>query len=174
MNSNILKQIRFLAMTAEEFSRIVAQTSGHSMASADFASDAQLLSDVMLSENTLLTRLEQVAVFMNLSIPTITSVPKGNHNPKQITKECRFKRKNTHRLHIPFVDLGLSGDTNPRAAPPEYFVARRYKPIGYSSGGNFALNSTSKTLRTVTSKFQLLNRDLFLIGASIPVRLDAR
>lgn len=86
--SNVLKFIRFLTMSAEEFSRVVAQTSGHSMASSDFASDSQLLSDVMLSENTLLTRLEQVALFMNLSIPGITPVPKGTVRK---LKHCVFK-----------------------------------------------------------------------------------
>ena len=77
--SNILKFVRFLTMSNEEFSRVIAQTSGHSLVTDDLTPEGQLLSDVMLSENTLLTRLEQVAIFMNLAIPGITSLPKGNY-----------------------------------------------------------------------------------------------
>lgn len=72
----MLKYVRLLTMTNEEFSRLIAQTSGHTLAGSELAGDGPLL-DVMLSENSLLTRLEQVAVFMNLAIPGITAIPKG-------------------------------------------------------------------------------------------------
>ncbi|KAK4336852.1 hypothetical protein RND71_043401 [Anisodus tanguticus] len=146
-------------MTQEEFCRVVAQTT--STLSTTFnaglteqmslekqdehfsspSASGQMLG-VMLSDNSLLSKLEQVAIFMNLAIPGITNIPKG-----------------------------LSSEINPRQVPPEYFTVRRFKPVTYSTTGNFVLNSTSK-FRTVNSKFQLLNSDIFIIGASVPIRLD--
>lgn len=63
-------------MSSEEFARIVAHTSSHTPALGELSADSQLL-EVVLSDNTLLTRLEQVAVFMNLAISGITPMPKG-------------------------------------------------------------------------------------------------
>lgn len=147
-------------MTQEEFCRVVAQTTSTISSTLGTGLPGQLslekqdeqlsspsasgqMLGVMLSDNTLLSKLEQVATFMNLAIPGIILVPKG-----------------------------LSPNVNPRQVPPEYFIVRRFKPIAYSTTGNFVLNSTSK-LRTVYSKFQVLNSDIFIIGACIPIRLDA-
>ena len=147
-------------MTNEEFARVCAQTTSTISSTLGAGLPGQLslekqdeqlsspsasgqMLGVLLSDNTLLSKLEQVATFMNLAIPGIVLVPKG-----------------------------LSPNVNPRQVPPEYFVVRRFKPTTYSTTGNFVLNSTSK-LRTVYSKFQVLNSDVFIIGASIPIRLDA-
>lgn len=68
--------------------------------------------------------------------------------------------------------LVLCQETTPRTAPPEYFVVKRYKPTTYATATSLALTGSNKSIRSVSTKFQVMNADLFIIGASIPIRLD--
>lgn len=75
----MLKSIRFLTMTAEEFSRVVSQTT-MSTPSIDEngSSDGKNGIDCGNNLNTpsFLTKNEQIAIFMNLAIPGIVPIPK--------------------------------------------------------------------------------------------------
>lgn len=58
----------------------------------------------------------------------------------------------------------------------EYFTVRRYKPVTYATTTTLAQastgNATNKPVKSVCTKFQVTNSDLFVVGASIPIRLD--
>ena len=59
-------------MSAEEFARVVSQTSN---ATNGDENDHELNTDE--ASASFLTKHEQIAVFMNLAIPAIVSVPRG-------------------------------------------------------------------------------------------------
>lgn len=86
MISNIIKHIRLLTMTQEEFCRAISQTTSTLSNTFGAGSPGQLTLEkqdeqlsspsasgqmlgVLLSDNTLLSKLEQIATFMNLAIP---------------------------------------------------------------------------------------------------------
>lgn len=62
--------------------------------------------------------------------------------------------------------------------PAEYFTVRRYKPVTYATTTTLAQASTgagnaaNKPVKSVCTKLQVNNCDLFIVGASIPIRLD--
>ena len=62
----------------------------------------------------------------------------------------------------------------------EYFTVRRYKPVTYATTTTLAQASTgpgnaaNKPVKSVCTKFQVANSNLFLVGATIPIRLDPR
>ncbi|XP_023234303.1 BTB/POZ domain-containing protein 3-like [Centruroides sculpturatus] len=60
---------------------------------------------------------------------------------------------------------GLSNETNKRLSPPEYFIVVRYKPTSF--------HTPVRPIRAFGSHFVVTNRDIFLVGVSIPVRLDS-
>lgn len=67
---------------------------------------------------------------------------------------------------------GLSHETTPRAAPPEFFIVKRYKPVNYATAASLAAAGNNKSIRMISTKFQVMNADIFILGASIPIRLD--
>lgn len=145
--SNVLKNIRFLTMSAEEFARVVSQTSMTSSVNGENENGVDVNDESGVA--TFLTKNEQIAIFMNLAIPAIVPIQKG-----------------------------ISQETTPRCAPPESFTVRRYKPVTYATTTTLAQASTgagnanNKPVKSVCTKFQVTNSDLFIVGASIPIRLD--
>ncbi|KAG8191319.1 hypothetical protein JTE90_006069 [Oedothorax gibbosus] len=83
----------------------------------------------------LLSLDECFSIFMNLAIPDCVPVPPG-----------------------------ISGEYAKRTAPPEFFVATRYRGLSYSPPG--------RPLRVFGSRFSTLEKNVFLVGAAFPVRLD--
>ncbi|KAI1303600.1 BTB/POZ domain-containing protein 6-B [Halotydeus destructor] len=141
--SNILRNLRFLTMSAEEFTRAVAQTSGPQNGHIE-ADHGQLSPAFPPFENTFMTNAEALAVFMNLAVPAIKGLPKV-----------------------------ISPEVSPRAAPPEYFVVKRYKPVTYATTSSLtAAQSGGKSVKVISVKFTVTNADLYLVGAAIPIRLD--
>lgn len=63
--SSVLRHLRFLTMTNEEFCRIISQTS------------EQIKESDEHNENSFLNHHEQIGIFMNLAIPGIVPIPKG-------------------------------------------------------------------------------------------------
>lgn len=137
-----MKSLRFLTMSNEEFARVISQTSANIVPGIKDSID-----ESMQTENSFLNKNEQIAIFMNLAIPGIMPAPKG-----------------------------LSQETTPRCAPPEYFTVKRYKPVTYATTTTLAHATSgvggSKPIKTVCTKFQVMNADLFIVGAAIPIRLD--
>jgi len=137
-----MKSIRFLTMSNEEFARVISQTSTNIV-----PSNKDLQEELVERENSFLNKNEQICTFMNLAIPGIMPLSKG-----------------------------ISQESTPRCAPPEYFTVRRYKPLTYATTTTLAHAASgpagSKPVKTVCSKFQVMNADVFISGASIPIRLD--
>jgi len=89
--SNVLKNIRFLTMSAEEFARVVSQTSMGASGSVD-----ETGSEVNIETSaSFLTKNEQIAIFMNLAIPAIVPVSKGlsqETTPRCAPRKLRMDR----------------------------------------------------------------------------------
>lgn len=159
-HSNVLRNIRFLTMTAEEFARVVSQTtlSDETVNGADQPNDNSV---------SFLNKNEQIAVFMNLAIPGIVPIQKCLSQettprcaPRKLTTRCGFT--------INLIEFFTA----------EHFTVRRYKPVTYATTTTLAqassgpANANNKPVKSVCSKFQVVNSDLFIVGASIPIRLD--
>ncbi|CAG2163094.1 unnamed protein product [Oppiella nova] len=140
-DSTIMKNLRFLTMSAEEFARVISQTTQNTVPKENGEESYLPLENAFMNKN------EQIAIFMNLAIPGLVPITKS-----------------------------LSQETTPRCAPPEYFTVRRYKPVTYATTTTLAHASQgaggNKPIKTVCTKFQVMNSDLFIVGASIPIRLD--
>lgn len=165
-DAGVLRNLRYLALTPEEFTRIIAQTTGHHHhhhygdientgqttdngggreSSLTMKGDAD---DDPATHRSLLSKTEQVAIFMNLAIPSVRPIPKA-----------------------------LSSESRARTAPPEYFVVRRFKPLSYATATSIAQVTTvtgvGKQIRQAVCKFQSMTPDtVYIVGAVIPVRLD--
>ena len=164
-DSGVLRNLRFLALTPEEFTRIIAQTTGHhhhhhygdidTGAGGDGGRDSSLTlrgegggDDDPATHRSLLSKTEQVAVFMNLSIPSVRPIPKA-----------------------------LCSESRGRTAPPEYFVVRRFKPLSYATATSItqvtSVTGIGKQVRQAVCKFQSMTPEVaYIVGAVIPVRLD--
>ena len=74
-------------MSAEEFARVVSQTSMGSTSSGDESgSDSNIESNA-----SFLTKNEQIAIFMNLAIPAIVPIQKGisqETTPRCAPRKC--------------------------------------------------------------------------------------
>ncbi|XP_055932828.1 BTB/POZ domain-containing protein 6-like isoform X2 [Argiope bruennichi] len=62
------------------------------------------------------------------------------------------------------VPPGISPEYNKRSAPPEYFICTRYRGLSYSPPG--------RPLRVFGIRFSTVEKNIFLVGAAFPVRLD--
>ena len=74
IGSNVLKNIRFLTMSSEEFARVVSQTSIGTASSGELDGGSEVNID---GNPSFLTKNEQIAIFMNLAIPAIVPISKG-------------------------------------------------------------------------------------------------
>ena len=164
-DSGVLRNLRFLALTPEEFTRIIAQTTGHHRhhhygdidtgMPGDGGRDSSLTmkgdtgpDDDPATHRSLLSKTEQVAIFMNLAIPSVRPIPKA-----------------------------LCSEPRARTAPPEYFVVRRFKPLSYATATSItqvtSVTGIGKQVRQAVCKFQAMTPDIiYIVGAVIPVRLD--
>lgn len=164
-DSGVLRNLRFLALTPEEFTRIIAQTTGHHhhhhygdidtvmQGQGDGGRDSSLTikdagDDDPATHRSLLSKTEQVAIFMNLAIPSVRPIPKV-----------------------------LCSESRARTAPPEYFVVRRFKPLSYATATSItqvtSVTGIGKQVRQAVCKFQSMTPDIvYIVGAVIPVRLD--
>jgi hypothetical protein len=155
--AGVFRHLRFLALTPEELSRIITSSTGVSTGNTNnkdqvinsqltirSSEDGGLTGQENNTTNQLLSLTEQVCLFMNLSIPGIRNLPKG-----------------------------LSNEIRPRAPPPDYFVVRRtgLKSCGVAAPVN-SVSPAAKAARSVSVKFQVPSYDIFIVGASLGIRLD--
>ncbi|XP_053201158.1 uncharacterized protein LOC128386188 isoform X1 [Panonychus citri] len=148
-DSTIMRNARLLTMSNEEFCRVIAHTTSTTNTISSDSDEVQQSNQQQSNNqsndvnNSILSKDEKISIFMNLAIPGITPVPKG-----------------------------LSHETTPRAAPPEFFIVKRYKPVNYATAASLAAAGNNKSIRMISTKFQVMNADIFILGASIPIRLD--
>lgn len=184
LEHNLLGGIRFLAMSQQEFARFLAKSTAlttstettnqdHSISPSDAAdqdkpnrndepdsneepidnSNNPRLVDTN-SDNSLLSREEQCAIFMNLALPGSAKLPAGS---------------------------AISGRSESRVPPPEMFTLMRFDNCGFvdkqqlqpppSPPLSVIMTSTRK-IHTVYSKFQCLNENVFIVALTIPIRLE--
>lgn len=177
IENSIFKAIRFLAMKPEEIAKAIAKSSNMvevSTSSKPISSNtASNISNGMMGEegrgeegsgdesapsfsfridpsdsNSLLNEAEQRAILLNLALQNIAKLP-ATINPSPYTRQ----------------------------APPEYFTLKRFKS---SSGGGGGVNlpsttlttTTTRSIKSITSKFQCLSENVFIVALTIPIRLD--
>ena len=148
--AGVFRHLRFLALTPEELSRVITSSTGiskdvvTSQLTIRSSEDGGLITGQGGTSNQLLSLTEQVSLFMNMAIPGIRVLPKG-----------------------------ISNDSRPRAPPPDYFVVRRtgLKANGVAAPVN-SVSPAAKAARSVAVKFQVPSFDIFVVGASLGIRLD--
>lgn len=162
----LLKGFRFLAMTQEEFARAVSKSSSlvevqtsnhHASSSKENPEDAN----------------ETVPDQAHDSAGVLSSISKVN------TESTNSLLTDAEQRAI-FLNLALQNSAklpstvNPatiaREPPPEYFTLRRYKT---SQANMVTTVTTTRNINLVHSKFQCLNENIFIVGLTIPIRLDA-
>ena len=176
-NCTILGAVRFLAMSQAEFARAIAKTSStirqplsstvSSLATAGSNSDLEsagqetggannnlsqaaseaptrLVDKINTSDpNSLLRDAEQRSIFLNLALGDVAKLP-ASINPV----------------------------TQKRQAPPEHFTLRRFRS-GSTSPTLVTTTTTTRSIKSISSKFQCLSENVFIVGLTIPIRLDA-
>lgn len=158
LNENsIFKAFRFLAMKEEDFARAVVKTSSapitgnasstmaqHGSESQENAEPERVRIDVENS-NSLLSGSEQLAIFLNLALPNSAKLPDS-----------------------------LNTIDKPRQPPPEYFTLKRFRSSSPSSSQSSLITTTTSTrsLKLVSTKFQCLSENVFVVALTIPIRLD--
>lgn len=175
--NSILKAFRFLAMSQEEFASLVLRSSGVSRARrlssvakvpttscqenveladsttggdnqsspTETAGGHQQVALDLDNPNTLLNELEQRAVFMNLALEGSAKMP-ANLNA---TRDCRLP-------------------------PPDHFTIRRLGSKQSASGNMIStIITNTRNIDTISSKFQCLSENIFIVGLTIPIRLDS-
>lgn len=170
---SIFEAFRFLAFSQEEFARAIAKSSSQikatgqqqlqSMANGQAEADSSrgptettessFQVDVFNS-NSLLTEAEQRAVFLNLALSNIATLPSTINSSQRI-----------------------------REAPPEFFTLKRFRSSAAAAGsssssqvgggaGPIITTTTTRSIKTVSSKFQCLSENVFIVAITIPIRLD--
>lgn len=164
--NSIFGAFRFLAFSQEEFARAVAKTSAQVKASdsqqpqqgstanggaaeasemsgrpGESDTSASFQVDVFNS-NSLITDAEQRAIFLNLAMSNLATLPSTVNSSPRI-----------------------------RNSPPEYFTLKRLRSQS-SQGGPITSTTTTRSIKIVSSKFQCLSENVFIVALTIPIRLD--
>lgn len=207
--ADILKSIRFLAMTSEEFAKAIALTSNSETVtdSTEAVTPVRKSHSKSHGSHTIKTKQQNGGIDCNDDEQnTSGKAQKGSSGDSGSelaehgvgadgsvkTKEKeRDKEINTTTVSIDddncllnkseqlaiFMNLAVAGlaripptlseNSAPRCAPPDYFTIRRYKPSPHSMS-----TATTRTIKSITSKFQCLNQNVFIVAITIPLRLD--
>uniref|UniRef100_A0A6G1SHT7 BTB/POZ domain-containing protein 6-B n=1 Tax=Aceria tosichella TaxID=561515 RepID=A0A6G1SHT7_9ACAR len=190
--NEILGAIRFLAMSQEEFARAVAKTSSTIQsgaspiggAGADSLSMAGNDGNSQETNDTNYSDTNQPAMAGGVSGDDLNN----NKRPSAAAAAQTYKVNpsdpncllNDREQRAIFLNLILGADvaelpptisssSQIREAPPEYFTLKRFR----SSSNIATTTTTTRTIKSIASKFQCLSENVFIVGLTIPIRLDA-
>jgi len=188
-DNSILNAIRFLSMTQEEFARAVTRTSstvqalplssvlanqmgGSKGSASSFGQDQGL--DSLEADTSASGAQQGPDNSGDQSLPGSKFVEKVNPNdPNSLLTDTEQRAiflnlalgKDCAKLPI-----SISHQFRERQAPPEYFTLKRFA----SSSPNLIINTTTtRSIKMISSKFQCLSENVFIVGLTIPIRLDA-
>lgn len=177
--NSLLKGVRFLAMSQEEFAKVVTKTSS--------------LVEVPATSNTIAPtspkdQLDSGDAGHEVSTTTgdqysSSQAPDADGSSMFVSKvntESSNSLLNDVEQRAIFMNLALQNSaklpqtinsaTVLREPPPEYFSLKRFR--GSQSSMVTTMTST-RNINVVYSKFQCLNENIFIVGMTIPIRLDA-
>lgn len=177
--NSIFGAIKYLSMSQEEFARVVANTSS-TVEVANNKSSLHKTSD-----------LNQQASINGISneSPTNNSADLNDDGTSGFTNKVDIDDPNSllndSEQRAIFMNLALKNSArlpttvNPsykaRQVPPEYFTLKRFKSLsGTNPSGGSLVNITTSTrsIKSITSKFQCLSENVFIVALTIPIRLD--
>lgn len=191
--NSILSAIRFLAMSQEEFARAVVKTSSRisvrSGPHSDSATASDTINTALATNNESLSDNQESgggggggACGQHQQSVCESNEPQQqhHHNNSKVNFEDSNSLLNDVEQRAIYTNLilgdaaRLPASINPatklRQAPPEYFTLKRFR-----SSSNLIVTSTTTTrnIRSICSKFQCLSQNVFIVGLTIPIRLDA-
>lgn len=196
--NSILSAIRFLAMSQDEFARAVVKTSSRinirsgphlDSAGSDTINTALATNNESLSDN----QLDQqsggcggAGTGGQHQYPQQQSIGDSNEQQHLLPQNNKINFEDSNSLlndveqRAIFTNLilgdvaRLPASINPatklRQAPPEYFTLKRFRS---SSNLIVTTTTTTRNIRSICSKFQCLSQNVFIVGLTIPIRLDA-
>lgn len=182
---SLLKGVRFLAMTQEEFAKVVTKTSSLVELPASFSSsklqheadnhnlqvdNQKVDSGADVSATSSDGQMQALESMNNGSGMTLMKVNPESSNSLLSDVEQRAIFMNLAIHDSAKLPATINSANNIREPPPEHFTLRRFK-INQS---NLVTTVTStRNINMVYSKFQCLNENIFIVGLTIPIRLDA-
>lgn len=175
----ILGAIRFLAMSQEEFARAVAKTSSSIQVKASSPSSAatdgtsQMAMDSNKSNNG--TSEEQLDYSGDHVCKYVDKINVDDPNCLLCDTEQRAIFMNLALGDVAKLPAAINPSTQIRQAPPEYFTLKRFRSgLSSSSSPNLIVTTTTtRSIKSICSKFQCLSENVFIVGLTIPIRLDA-
>jgi hypothetical protein len=186
--NSILGAIRFLAMSQEEFARAVAwtsstiqagpaggggeQNSSNSTAANDGSSldTNELSADINNNDHQQEARCDD----SNTTRRPASSSPQAKVNPNDPNCLLNEREQRAIFLNLILGDVAelpstINSSREIREPPPEYFTLKRFR----SSSNLTVSTTTTRTIKSIASKFQCLSENVFIVGLTIPIRLDA-
>lgn len=176
--NTILSAIRFLAMSQEEFARAVAKTSS-TIQSISSGGDSVAANDgsALEANSDATDTIQQHSSSVDGEL-TATTTPKRQTvykiNPNDPNSLLNEREQRAIFLNLILGDVAelpptISPASRTRQAPPEYFTLKRFK-----SASNLTISTTTtRNIKSIASKFQCLSENVFIVGLTIPIRLDA-
>ena len=178
-HSSILVALRFLAMSQDEFARAVARTSALVQAPAARSGSGGGGGDS-----------SSIGALDGAQEAPMDSLGPGESPPQPGPKAQLVDKVNPDDLNsllsgaeqrAVFLNLALGDDcarvpaslcqqSKQRLAPPEYFSLKRFRS---SSPNLLVQTTTTRSIKSISSKFQSLSENVFIVGLTIPIRLDA-
>lgn len=160
--SPILSGIRFLAMNPEEFARIVARTSNK----------------LELQTGSSFEQHREKATSGSVDEPQADESSESNlrklvidvEDPNSLLTdlEQRAILLNLALKNVAQLPSSINGSTKARQTPPECFSLRRFK----FTSNLINTTTTTRSIKSISSKFQCLSENVFIVGLTIPIRLD--
>lgn len=186
-DNSILSAIRFLSMSQEEFARAVARTSSTVQALPTSDTGNSGTQSTAAAGSAIATDGSQDSAGPGAGVNSVSSnqqdsiAEPANKLLEKINPEDPNSLLTDTEQRAIFLNLALGADcaklpnsichqSKQRQAPPEYFTLKRFK----SSSPNLIINTTTtRSIKSISSKFQCLSENVFIVGLTIPIRLDA-
>lgn len=176
IENSIFKAIRFLAMKPEEIAKAIAKTSN--MIEASGASELASSIVAKNSSNGLIgsnpgNSSAELAGSGDESAGGGFRIDVGDSNSLLTESEQRAILLNLALTNIAKLPATLNASAKIRHAPPEYFTLKRFKSSsGSLSNATLTTTTTTRSIKSITSKFQCLSENVFIVALTIPIRLD--
>lgn len=173
--SSVLSAFRFLAMSHEEFARVVSKTSScivvdtmRQSLSSEPQGDVQM-GDSGGEEKPMGAGGNQENQQQQQQLVKMVNVDDVNSLLTEAEQRAVFM--NLTLRHSAKLPPTLNGSYDIRQAPPEYFSLKRFKT--HAAGSLVTTTTTTRNLKTISSKFQCLSENVFIVALTVPIRLDA-
>lgn len=168
LENNVLSGIKFLTMTQREFSRVIAKTSAMETGQDDqennVANEDQKKSGDQPQAN------DEQSAERDYHETSLNRIDLESPNSLLTSLEQRAILMNLNLKSVSKLPKTINPSTRARDSPPEHFTLKRFK----SSASNLmSTTTTTRSIKSISSRFQVLNENIFLVALTVPIRLDA-